>query len=788
MKRVKLTKKNHNSQNRKAKSLQALFILSLLVLGVVTGVVVGAFRSLPAWNPQQLSGAQTTIIYDEEHKEAARLHAQENRIQVPLDKIPQHLIDAVISTEDQEFYRHHGINFKRILGALLVNITRHSKAQGASTLTQQLARVSFLYPEKTYERKIKEILLAFQLEMRYSKDEILEFYLNKVYFGGGAYGVQAAAQTYFGKDVTDLTLAESAMLAGIIQSPNRLSPFRDYDAAKARQKVVLNNMVSCGVVSRREADKAFATPLSFKKTMSSQCRYGYFIDTVVDEADKILTKYGIYENPQYAVYNEGLRIFTTMDAELQAHSEDIYSNNSFFPSGKSRTGQELQSAMVLLDHHTGEVKAIIGGRHYEQQRGFNRATDALRHPGSAFKPVVVYGPALEKGLMPFLVLDDSPVSFSSGGQTWTPRNYDGKYRGLITMRTAVQWSVNVYAVKLAEKIGMKTGIDFAENLGINTLVKAGRHNDMGLSTALGGLTRGVSPLQLAAAYGAFANNGVYVEPHVITKITTSEGQVLYEHRTRYRRVMKPSTAWLMTSMLQTVTEQGTGTRARIPGVPCAGKTGTSQDDQNAWFVGYTPNFTCAVWMGYDKLERMPDVWGGSYPARIWKSMMQEALKGEPRQSFSKPGDIIQVTVCRKSGMLPSELCPDSSIVTEFAVKGSAPTTACSTHIIYNVCPDSGKLAGPYCPFPVPKSFVNVPPGSTDADRPPTEYCNIHSSPGSPVEVQPVCRDPRHRGKLFRANLPQDGQAGGCPSELVEELPVLPDSPLPPCELPDHQLR
>ena len=775
-----------SKKQKRKRILNLILICSFLVLGLAAGAVIATARSLPAWNPDQLSGAQTSIIYDDQGNLITRLHGKENRTEITLDQVPDHLVNALIATEDQDFYTHHGINFKRIGKAAIVNITSGRKAQGASTLTQQLARVSFLYPEKTYERKIKEILLAFQLEMKYSKDEILEFYLNKVYFGSGAYGIQAAAQNYFGKNAQELDLAESAMLAGIVQSPSRLSPFRNYELAKARQKIVLHNMVDCNFITAQAASDAYNESLSLKKKLTSNYRYGYFIDTVVDEADEILSQQNIYENPEYAIYREGLRIYTTMNSELQAHAEKIYGDDNYFPRNKSKSGQEIQSAMVLLDHHTGEVKALIGGRHYEQRRGFNRATDALRHPGSSFKPIVVYGPALEQELMPSLVLDDSPVTYQVGNKSWSPKNYDGKYRGLITMRTAVQWSVNVYAVKLADMIGMKTGIDFAEKLGIDTLVRAGNKNDLGLSTALGGITRGVSPLQITAAYGTFANNGVYVVPHVITRITTAEGQVLYDHKVQYQRAMKPSTAWLMTSMLQTVVEQGTGTRARISGVPCAGKTGTSQDLQNAWFVGYTPNFSCGVWMGYDKLERMSGMAGGTYPARIWKSMMQKALEDEPRQTFTQPNDIIQVKVCKKSGLLPTELCPEDSVITEFCTKENAPQELCNQHLIYSICPDSGLLATDYCPYPIPKSYITTSPDSSEADKAPTEYCDIHAGPHS-SSIEPVCKDPRHQGEMYRANIPRDEQKGGCPSDLVEEMQISPGRYLPSCSLPDHQI-
>jgi penicillin-binding protein 1A len=763
--------------------LTVLAVAVALVLLGAAAFVIQAARTLPQFDPNQLGGAQTSIVFDDRDQAVARLHATENRIQVPLQRIPASLVNAFLAIEDQDFYRHHGINLRRIAGAVIVNLTRQERAQGASTLTQQLARLSFLYPEKTYERKVKEILLAFKLEMTYSKDEILQFYLNKVYFGEGAYGVQAAAQTFFGKDVEDLSLAESAMLAGMVQSPARLSPFKNLEAARARQQVVLKNMARCGFITEEEAAAAAAQVLQLNRGSGESAPYGYFVDTVIEEADRVLRAQGVFDNPQEALYHQGLHIYTTMDSSLQRYAEQLYASGQYLPARTSPTGQVLQSAMVLLDHHDGAVKALVGGRKYELKRGFNRAVDAYRQPGSAFKPLVVYGPALEKGIMPTLVLDDAPVSFPNGdGTIWSPKNSDGRFRGPIPMRTAVQYSVNIFAVKLANIIGMKAGLDFAQRAGIDSLVLAGKANDLGLATALGGLTRGVSPWQLTSAYGAFANGGIHAAPHVITRITAADGRVLYTARPTYRRVMKPTTAWLMTDLLTSVVRAGTGTRAALPGIPCAGKTGTSEDHKNAWFVGYTPQYTCGVWLGYDQEEKMPNMYGGTVPATIWRAIMREAMKDRPAGEFTHPSGIVQVTVCGVSGLLPSPSCPQNLLVTDFVTREAAPTRTCDQlHTTYAICPESGLLATQYCPAPVRKLFLR-------GDTPPTDYCTIHTGPPAGQATVSICRDPRHQGTLYRANIAQPGQEGGCPPEAVEDITLDERVQLPPCPLPDHQLR
>ncbi len=775
--------KKKKTKKRRYAWLIPLAVAVLVCAGVGVGVLVYAAQNLPAWDPQQLSGASTTFLYDDQGKVMAELHAEQNRTEIGLPDVPPDLINAFIATEDQNFYRHHGVNFKGIARAVLANLQSGDlTGQGASTITQQLARNAFLTFDKQWERKIKEILLSFKLETHYSKDEILGMYLNKIYFGAGAYGVQAAANTYFGKDVSELNLAESAMLAGLPQSPNSYNPFQFYDRAKARQQMVLNCMVDCNYINRDTALQAFEVPLIFKKSFNSGNRYGYFTDAVIDETLEILEAREIYEDPNHAIYRSGLKIFTTMNSPLESHAEEYFRNPANFPS-EHKNGEQIQCAMALIDHSNGEIKALIGGRSYEQRRGFNRATNAFRQPGSAIKPITVYAPALEEGYMPFYTLVDEPLSIKVGSTIWSPKNYDPDYRGLISMRTAVQFSVNTFAVQILEKVGVRRSFDFGKSLGLD-LVDTPGTNDLSLAPlSLGGLTHGATPVQMAAAYGAFGNGGLYVKPHCVTRILDADGVEIYHFKAEYHRAMSEESAWLMNSMLQTVASSGTGTNARVPGVQTGGKTGTSEEYKDSWFCGVTPGYSAAVWMGYDKEHTMNKVYGGSYPALMFRSMMQKAHGIKNPSPRPMPAGIVSVSVCSKSGKIPSELCSPEQIFTDYCLKNRIPTEICDAHNMVSICPESGKLAGKYCPHPEMRSFTK--------EDIPTEKCDIHNDFSLPALLNNeiyICRDPRHNGNLYRANIPNPLQSGGCPPEYLERVIVENGDSIPYCSLENHQLN
>ncbi|NLG33327.1 MAG: PBP1A family penicillin-binding protein [Syntrophomonadaceae bacterium] len=780
-------------RKKKAINLKSLLTLVILLsLGCIVGVAgifTVAAMSLPAWDPQQLSGANSTLIYDDQNEIVAKLHAGENRTEVSLDQVPGTLKQAFIAVEDQDFYEHHGINFKGIARAIIRNIQSGDlTGQGASTITQQLARNAFLSFDKEWERKIKEAILAFKLEMRYSKDEILEMYMNKINLGAGAYGVQAAANTYFGKDVSELNLAESSLIAGLAQRPNGYNPFQYYERAKSRQQMVLNAMVKCNYIDQDTAVEAYNTPLNFNKKISST-KYGFFIDAVFEEAVDILEELEIYDNPENAIYRSGLHIYTTMNSILQEHAEQVYSNNANFPN-QTTNGEQIQSAAVVFDHSNGEVKALIGGRSYEQRRGFNRATSAFRQPGSSIKPIAVYSPALERGYMPFYVLDDSPISFKIGNTIWSPKNYDFKHRGLITMRTAVQWSINTYAIQLLDRIGIRNSFDFAESMGLD-LVDTPGTNDLGLSPlSLGSLTKGASPMQMAAAYGTIANGGVYIKPHLIKRIVDAEGKELYSVNLDYKRVMSEQTSWLMTDMLQTVVASGTGTNARLKGIMTAGKTGTTEENKDSWFCGFTPTYSAAVWMGYDRNYPMNSVFGGGFPAQIFRSLLQKAHEIKGNSNFNPPPQgIVRVSICPISGKIPSEICPGDTIVSEYTSKEYVPTEVCDTHEQVYICPESNQLAGRFCPHSELKVMVRAGENSHTPNKIPLEGCTVHtgfSIKGVFKDEVYICTDPSHDGKLYQANIPNAVQTGGCPEEYIQKI-VPPGHNLPRCPIEEHQV-
>lgn len=758
-------------------------LLLLMLVGVLAVLVAFAAVALPAFDPQQLTGANTTLLYDQEGNVFASLHGVENRFNVSIEQVPPELLQAFLATEDRDFYNHHGVNPRGIARAVLNNFqSGDMTGQGASTITQQLARTSFLTADKNWERKVKEMFLAFKIEATYSKEEILEMYLNKIYFGSGAYGVQAASNTFFGKDVSELTLPEASMLAGLVQSPNNFNPFANFDAARARQKLVLNSMVDSGYITPEQSSQAYDTPLDLTNAETSDVHYGFYKDAVIDEAVQILANLKGYENSDAAIYNSGLRIYTSLNSDLQTYAEQYFTKASNFPAG-IKNGPPVQVGMAIVDNNNGEIKAIMGGREYLQQRGFNRATSAYRQPGSAIKPLTVYSPALEMGKMPYAMLNDAPVSYTSSSGVWKPQNYDGQYRGMITMRTAVQYSINTYAVQMLDILGVRYGFDMGRSLGL-PLVDSPGTNDLGLAPlALGGLTKGVTPVQMAAAYATFGNTGIYNQPHFITRIENLSGLTIYESNSNPQRVISPETSWLMNSMLQTVVSSGTGTKAKVPNIPTAGKTGTTEELTDVWFCGVTPNYAAAVWMGFDNQEhKMVNVAGGGAPALMFKALMQKAHQSVETGSWTMPDSIEKVTVCAQSGLLPGPFCPS---VTEYALKGSSPVEHCTSHQNIVICKDSGRIATEFCPNTM--VITRVQTGEEGENNPPipSETCPLHTSPpptGLSDNTIKVCTDPRHNGRLFRAN------PGGCPQNNVFEIVLRPGETLPPCPLEDHQVK
>lgn len=612
----------HHNPKQKSSHWGRIFLGFFIVLLVMlTGIGCGFLTASMNTKPNltdDIRPPASSQIYDVNGNEIANVHAAENRMPVKLSQVPKNLQNAFIAVEDARFYEHAGIDPRGILRAIFANLSDKGIAEGGSTITQQLAKNAYLTQERTMKRKVQEIFLALQLEKQYTKQEILEFYLNQIYFGQGAYGVQAAARTYFGKNVEDLDLNECAMLAGIPKSPNYYSPFNNLNAAQERKAIVLDQMAKYHYISEaegaklRNADIKLAKP----KTAAGAKEASYFIDYVVQA---LIDKYGAD-----AVYKEGLKIYTTIDMAMQKAAEKALIGD--LPQfGEDENGiQQPQGALVAIDPHTGQIKAMVGGRGTDQ---FNRATMAERQPGSAFKPFVFVA-ALENKFIPSTIIEDSPIKIDD----WEPENYNRNFNGKVTLRYITEQSLNVPTVKIAQKIGIDKPIYYAQEMGITTFVLDGPTNDRNLATSLGGLTRGVTPLELTSAYGTFANRGVHVEPIAVLKVLDRNGQVIEQANPKQRNVVSEESAAMLTDMLQGVVRRGTGTGANI-GRPAAGKTGTTSDYRDAWFVGYIPDLVAGVWVGCDDNEELGGMTGGNLPATIWHDFMMEAASEIPVKEF-----------------------------------------------------------------------------------------------------------------------------------------------------------
>ncbi|MCR4402829.1 MAG: penicillin-binding protein 1A [Firmicutes bacterium] len=709
-------------------------LVACVASGVFVGVVMGALRDMPALEDLEYRPSEATRIYDVNGKLVARLYIQ-NRVWVPLRDIPVTLQNAVISIEDHNFRHHHGVNFTAMLRALLVDLREGKIVQGGSTITQQLAKNAFLTQERTFTRKIQEFIYAIQLERAYTKDQILELYLNEVYYfpGQAVYGVEAAAQGYFGKHVRDLNLAESALLAGLIRNSQLYSPTKNPDAARARRALVLSRMAEFGYISHEEAEAANKAPLGVIEKRSSKEVAPYFVDYV---RAHLLERYG-----QETVYKGGLRVYTTLDLRLQEIAEKALLSN--LPQGKpdAKGLMQPQGAMVVLDAREGYIRAMVGGRGNDE---FNRAVQSYRQPGSAFKPFV-YTAAIQAGYTPATLLDDSPVEYSLPGQKepWAPVNNDEKFRGPVSLREALENSINVASVKLLDQVGIENAIKMAKAMGITSLVESGRRNDMTLALVLGGLTKGVTPLEMAAAYAVFPNQGIRAEPTCILRVEDPDGNVLERNTPAKTVVLNEQTAYIMTDMMRGVITRGTGKAAQI-GRPAAGKTGTTSDYTNAWFVGFTPDLVACVWIGNDEQQK-PMVYGGvrigsARAAMIWGAFMKEALKDLPPAEFPVPSGVVFTRICTESGMLATASCPKPA--TEVFIPGTEPKDYCGLHsgvVEVSVCAESGTLATDACPPDMievrrylASSGLRVLADGTilAGERMPTAHCSLHGWRGA----------------------------------------------------------
>ncbi|BAE82216.1 transglycosylase domain-containing protein [Desulfitobacterium hafniense] len=583
--------------------------------------------------------AKPTYIYDQAGNKISQLSS--SRIEpVTLEQVPQLTQQAIIATEDKRFYEHQGVDFRSILRALIQDLKTRNFSEGGSTISQQLAKNLFLTSDKTLSRKLKEAGYAIKIEATLSKEEILEAYLNHIYFGEGRWGLQEATRYYFGKNAEELNLEESALLAGILKGPTIYSPLQDKELALQRRNIVLAMMADQGYITAKEAAQATAAPIALrtKPLDNLSGKYAPYVDYVIEEA---INRYGFTEDQ---ILTLGLQIHTQMDAKVQQAAETVYKDDQFFPQGQS--DQKVQSGIAILDQHTGAIRGLVGYRGESAFRQFNHASQLKRQPGSIIKPLMVYGPALEKGYRPDALLYDGPLDLDG----YAPKDWDGQTRGWVTMEEAIQQSWNIPAVWLFDQIGIDTGKAFVQKAGIPLTEK-----DAHLSLALGGFAEGVSPLEIAQAYTAFANQGLMHTAHAITKITTADGHVLAQMQPESVQVTEPAHAYTMTLLLQNVVQQGTAPKAALGSRPVAGKTGSvelpptqefagiSKGQKDVWFVGYTPELTAAIWMGYDQTDRdhYLTTSGGSGPAVVFHEVLSSALKDTPIKPFEVPAGYVK---------------------------------------------------------------------------------------------------------------------------------------------------
>ncbi len=625
-------------------------ILLLFFCGAIFGVMAGVFLALTHDLPQILSlktftPSSITRIYSADKVLLAELFA-EKRDPVPLEVIPSYLTEALVATEDRNFYQHSGIDLKGIFRAIIKDIRAGEFVEGASTITQQLAKTLFLTPRKSLLRKIKEAFLAFQIERRYTKDEIIELYLNQIYFGSGAYGVESAARIFFGKSVKDLGLAECALLASLPKAPSRYSPLINKDLALKRRNIVLRQMEETGIITEAEFNRAKEEPLHLAKQNNNLRKAPYFVNQVKSFLENTLGSSRLYKG--------GLTVVTTLDFKMQRAAElAVESGLSELEKRMKRNGiktPDPQCALISLNVQTGGILAMIGGRDFSKSP-FNRATDARRQPGSAFKPVV-YAYAIEQGFSQSKTILDAPVVFRAGepNKDWRPENFSGGYKGEMTLRMALTLSENIPAVRLIEMLGASSVARFGHTLGIESDLYPN------LSLALG--TSEVTLMNLTAAYTVFPNRGELIKPYGIMEVVDRRGRVVWRVKPQKKVVLSRADASIMTDMLCGVIQEGTGKKARVIKRPVAGKTGTTNNFKDALFIGFSPSIATGVWVGQDSFTTLgKGETGAKASLPIWIEFMTQVLLDKPIQYFDIPDAVIKVpmdpsTGCRVTGDSP----------------------------------------------------------------------------------------------------------------------------------------
>ncbi len=649
-----------------------LALLGLIVFGAAAFYFVFDVNDWQTLDMNRITRLpQTGAVYDKDGAKVSSIKSAQNRVSIPLSSIPQHVRDAFLAAEDLRFYQHPGFDPVRIFGALIANIKSGDYSEGASTITQQLVKLSHLSTQKTVARKLEEIYLALQLESVAEKDEILEMYLNFIYFGRGAYGIEAAARAYFGISASSLSTAQAATLAAVIKAPSAFAPHLNADANTTRRSYILSVMRENDMLSESEYRAALSEEIALADAPKETAEYGWYIDATLDEAERVL---GISSE---ALLAAGYNVYTALDTDMQDVADAQYLIASNFPDNAS-DGTPAQSAMACVDVQNGAVRAVVGGREYLVQRGLNRATQMKRQPGSAIKPLAVYAPAMEwHGYTAASVLDDTPKKFGN----YAPRNSGYQYYGNVTVRTALKYSLNVPAVETLNDIGVQTAINYLQSVGMAPDVMDGN-----LSLALGSMTYGVSPVQLAAAYAPFANGGTYYEPYFIESITDAGGREIYRREPSGARVLSRQTAVIMNNVLQSVTSGGTGAKLSGAGLPIAGKTGTVNmegGNRDIWMAAYNSSLSTAFWMGFDNPDskhKLPS-WasGGDYTAALATKVFRNYYQGREKPDFLKADGLVWLKIDKKAiewtgeVMLASNLTPAQYVLTEIFNADNRPT-------------------------------------------------------------------------------------------------------------------
>ena len=715
----------------------------------------------------------SSIVYyldeDGNEHEFERLYDSQNRTWVNLEDMPKHLKDAAIAIEDHRFEKHNGVDWTRTLSASVNLFFKFKSDYGASTITQQLVKNLTGDNQDSVKRKLQEIMRALYLERHYDKDTIIEMYLNTIYLGEGCYGVGTAAQAYYGKDVSELTLAESAALVGITNLPTYYNPYINPENNKTRRVNIINRMYELDMISEEECTSAKSEEIVFnteKRNDASANVQSYFVDQIIEDlVDDLVEECGYSENVALrTIYSGGLKIYATVDPKIQKAMDDVFEDSSAFPKYSGNVQPEC--AMIMLDPFTGDIVGMRGGRGEKSAaRILNRATQTKRPPGSSIKPISVYAPAIEYGLItPLSVEDDAPIQVLNNSAY--PKNETREYSGRTTVLEGVKQSLNTISMRTLEKLSIERSYNFlTANLGVTSLSKKGDKNLAPL--ALGQLTNGITVLEMAAAYAPFANGGTYYEPRTYTKVIDSDGDILIEKESKPVKAMSKKTAAYMSYMLQNVITGGTGTYAKLDrGMPAAAKTGTSNNDEDRWFVGYTPYYVGAAWFGYDKPKYISK--SLSPALTTWKRVMNESHKGLEVKNFESNSDFQYVNVCSCSGLLPTESCQldprGSRIVAGYFHKDDVPKGSCDVHVPVDIDSTTNMLASEFCPaenrktvalmdidrfFPLADVVVgdeqyvlhdgNAPDGqfffSTGVDSPMNSVCTSHTYT-PPVEDEP----------------------------------------------------